>query len=230
MIASSSLRSFGLRPLTAVAAALVALALATAGVLTTASPARAHDELIGSSPAADATVDGLPGALVLTFSDEIADDDGASEVQVTAPDGTALTAGRPTASDNTLTQPLSGDADGTVTVLWKVVSSDGHPISGEFAFTVAPATTPTAEPTATAEPTPTETAEPVPGETAEPTATPAPEDTAATAPAWPWILLGVLGVAVVGAVVYLLVTRGRPGNSGGAGTGSQPDSDTPADR
>ena len=40
-------------------------------------------------------------------------------------------------------------------LLWKVVSSDGHPISGEFAFTVTPAATPTPEPTESATATPT---------------------------------------------------------------------------
>nr|BFF11089.1 hypothetical protein GCM10025699_23920 [Microbacterium flavescens] len=82
--------------------------------------------------------------------------------------GTSLLDGAPTAQDNVLTQPLAGEASGEITVLWKVVSSDGHPISGEFAFTVAPAPTPTD--TATPTPTPTESTEP----TTEPTQEPAP--------------------------------------------------------
>ena len=71
---------------------------------------------------------------------------------------------QPTAQDNVLTQPLEGTASGVITVLWKVVSSDGHPISGEFSFTAtgAPTPTPTQTATPTVTPTPTETVEPTP--------------------------------------------------------------------
>lgn len=181
--------------------------LAFALLVVPASPASAHDELIGSSPAADAEVDALPAELTLSFSDAISTDEGASEVQVTDAAGTTLTAGAPTAQDNVLTQPLEGAASGAVTVLWKVVSSDGHPISGEFAFTVTPSTTPTPTPTssATTTPTPTETAEP----TATPSATPGEPASDAGSSAVPWIVFGILAVAVAGAVVYLLVSRAR---------------------
>ena len=106
-----------------------------------------------------------------------------------------------------MTQALSGAASGLVTVLWKVVSSDGHPISGEFAFSVPTAPTPT--PTAT--PTPTSSASPT--EAPVETATPAPIETAVPvdsgAASLPWILLAVVGVALLGGVTYLLVSRAR---------------------
>ena len=194
-----------------VCALVAALLVATAFAVTTSSPAHAHDDLVGSDPASGATVDALPAQLTLTFSAEIADDEGASVVEVTDASGTPLTAGTPTAHDNVLTQPLEGEASGTVTVLWKVVSSDGHPISGEFAFTVAGA------------PAPTETASPAPSETAVPTATPsasaspsatgAPVDEDSTfAQVWPWVLGGLLLAGAGGAVIYLLTSRARREN------------------
>ena len=210
---------------------LAALLVAFGVVLATASPAQAHDELLGSDPAADSTLDALPAQLTLTFSGEIADDAGASVVEVTDASGASLVDGTPTAQDNVLTQPLTGEASGAVTVLWKVVSSDGHPISGEFTFTVAGAPTPTetATPTPTETSAPTQSAEPTPTVTSEPVA-----DEGSSA--LPWIIAGVLALALIAAVVYLLVSRSRrekalaSGGAGPAGGASQPDSAPPADR
>lgn len=176
-------------------------------LVTTSSPAHAHDELLGSSPAADATVDGLPAELTLTFSGAIATDAGASEVAVTDAAGTSLVDGAPSAQDNVLTQPLAGEASGEITVLWKVVSSDGHPISGELSFTVTGAPTPSPTETSTPTPVPTETSTPEPTETASPAPTAAPADGGSSAV--PWILFAIVAVAAAGGVVYLLVSRAR---------------------
>ena len=196
-------------PLSARVWAVVATLLIAFGLaVTTASPAHAHDELIGSDPASGASVDALPAQLTLTFSAEIADDEGASVVEVTDASGTALVDGSPSVDDNVLTQPLVGEAAGDITVLWKVVSSDGHPISGEFTFSVAGGSAPTE----TGDPQPSETAEPA--ETPEPTATPsvtgAPADEDSTfADAWPWIIGGLLLAGAGGALVYALLARAR---------------------
>lgn len=205
MHSTLSRRARAARLLTVIAASV----LASAALVLAAQPALAHDELVASDPAADATVDASPAELTLTFSGAISDAPGASEVQVTDAAGTSL-AGEPTSQDNVLTVPLTGDAEGVVTVLWKVVSSDGHPISGEYSFTVAgaPTTEPTPEPTETdtetAEPTPT--AEPT--ETTAPVAPPADEDTT-FAQAWPWVVGGILVAALAGAVLYLVTSRAR---------------------
>ena len=193
------------RLLTAAAAA----ALLSAGGFIVASPASAHDELVSSDPAADASLEALPAQLTLTFSAEIADDEGASQVQVTDAAGTVHTSGSPAVTDNVLTQPLQGAASGAVTVLWKVVSSDGHPISGEFAFTVtAPvAPTPTGSASATPTPTPDETVAATP--TPTPTPTPTTDETALTSDALPWIIAAIVVLGVAAGVIYLLVSRSR---------------------
>lgn len=228
--------SRGIHTTRRLAALAAGAALAAASVFVVAAPAAAHDELIGSSPAADATVDALPSDLELLFSADIATDEGASEIQVTDAAGTDLADGAPTVEGNTLTQPLAGPASGAVTVLWKVVSSDGHPISGEFSFIVEGAPTPT--PTETATPTPTETAAPV--ETEAPTATPtaiAPDEADSTfGDVWPWVLFGLLAAGIGGAVLYLLLSRARrereldEARRGAAGTASRPGSEPPADQ
>ena len=186
---------------------LVAFGLAFAS----ASPAQAHDELIGTDPAKDATVDALPAELTLTFSAAISGEDGASIVEVTDAAGTALTDGAPSVPDNVLTQPLAGEASGAVTVLWKVVSSDGHPISGEFTFTVAGGSAPA------------ETTTPQPTET---------ELTDDMSVDWGATLLANLLPVLIGAallagiiVAIVLAMRRRGGSSGGSGPGSAPPAD-----
>jgi len=210
---------------------LTALLLAASALLVApASPAHAHDELLGSDPAADASLDALPSQLALTFSGAIATDAGASEVAVTDASGTSLVDGAPTAQDNVLTQPLAGEASGEVTVLWKVVSSDGHPISGEFSFTVAAAPTETSSPSPTASET---TAPSEPPASASPSPTIAPADTGSAA--LPWVLFGVIAVALAAGVAYLLVSRSRrekalaENRATALGGGPRPDSEPPAE-
>ncbi|TXK08750.1 copper resistance protein CopC [Microbacterium saccharophilum] len=115
-----------------------ALAGLVLGVLlaVTASPAFAHDELIGTDPAAGTTVETLPASLTLTFSGVLLTDAGATEVSVLDSSCTPLADGAPVVDGTRVTQALSGEATGAVTVLWRTVSSDSHPISGEFAFLV----------------------------------------------------------------------------------------------
>jgi methionine-rich copper-binding protein CopC len=222
----------------ALAAAATALLL-TAGGLIVASPANAHDELASTDPSADSTVDALPEQLTLVFSGELATDPGATELQVTDAAGTSLADGDPVVEGTNVTQTLAGAASGAITVLWKVVSSDGHPISGEFGFTVTapPTPTPTSTPTASATPIETPTAEPTP----TPTETPVPA--ADENSALPWVIGGLLLAAVGGAVIYLLASRARrirdeealrasaaQAAAGGAPDASAPHSEPPADR
>lgn len=196
-------------PASRVIAAIIAALLAAASILFFSPAAHAHDELLGSEPAAGATVDAWPDALALTFSGAISQEDGASEIQVTDATGADLTAGEPEIQDNVLTQPVTGTGSGEVTVLWKVVSSDGHPISGEYAFTVS-APEPTATATPTAEPTEEPTAEPTETAVASPTATPAPTDgdVDENSP-WPWIIGIVVGLGLGAAIIYLVISRAR---------------------
>lgn len=198
---------------------LAALLLAAASLFLLASPAQAHDDLVESDPAAGSTLSAAPGQLTLTFSGELADEPGATELEVTDAAGTSLLAGTPTVDGTVVTQPLTGGGTGEVSVLWKVVGSDGHPISGEFVFAIDTAS-PTQSPTETAAPAPTETAvapvEPVP----------APTDTAPVttgSDSFGWIIAAIVAVLLVGgAVTYLVVSRRNRTRalSDGSGAGS----------
>lgn len=180
-----------------------ALAVALGGVLASATAASAHDRLVGSDPAADATLDALPAQITLTFNDAVLADAGAIVIEVTDAAGTRLDEGTPSVSRATVTQPIAAadDANGVYSVAWKVVSGDGHPVSGEFSFTVAGAPVPTPTPTAsapTASPSPSATVLPGP-----------PMEATGGIPPWIWAIVGVLVVALLGALVAVLVARAR---------------------
>ncbi|UYK38932.1 copper resistance CopC family protein [Microbacterium terricola] len=197
------------RALGAIAAALIA----GSAVLFSAAPASAHDELLSTDPADGSTAAAMPEQITFTFSANISPDDGATEIAATDAGGTSVLAGDPVVQDNTVTQPLAAGGSGEITVLWKVVSSDGHPISGEFAFTVE-----AAEPTASASAAPTATASGSASASAQPSETPSPTattagDEAGSSSALPWIIGGGIALAVVAAVVYLVVRRPRTSSS-----------------
>lgn len=103
-----------------------------------ASPALAHDELLQTDPAAGSTVDALPAELTLRYSGDLIADEQATEVMVTDAEGASLDDGSPRVQGATVRQSLTAPAGftGTVVVTWRVVSSDGHPISGRFVFGV----------------------------------------------------------------------------------------------
>lgn len=185
-----------------------AAGIAVAALFLSAAPAAAHDQLVDTDPPANSTVDAVPDQIVLTYSAEVLADPGAAVVEVTDASGNRVDDGDAVVEGIDVIQPIlatAADPNGTYEVVWKVVSSDGHPISGEFTFTVegvAP------EPT----PTPTETATTAPTTEPSPTATAVapPADAESTAGAvWPWVAGGILLAAVAGAVIYLLASRAR---------------------
>ena len=90
----------------------------------------------------------------MTYSGEVFDASSAIAVEVIDSSGANVALTPPVVADTTVTQAVKPvTSPGVVTVRWRVVSSDGHPISGEYAFTVdAPVT-----PTASAEPDPSAT-------------------------------------------------------------------------
>lgn len=216
------MKTKALRP-SAAPIALAATLLAAFLVLLSPLSASAHDALVSSSPAADESVDTVPEELTLTFSAKLIDGEGATEVVVTAPDGTSVTEGAATVEGAIVTQPLQGSGPaGEYHVIWKVVSSDGHPTSGEYSFmvTVGDDGSATAEPTAaptSAAPTAEQTTEPE----ATSTPTPVPDD-ADTGSAWVWVLAIIAVLVVAGVVIWIVASRRR----GGAPT----DSDTPSER
>lgn len=204
--------------------ALAATLLAAFLVLFSPLSASAHDALVSSSPEADGSVETVPTELTLTFSAKLIDGEGATEVVVTDPSGDAVTDGAATVDGAIVTQPLRGTGPaGEYHVIWKVVSSDGHPTSGEYSFTVTVGDNGTASPTAaptSAAPTPEQSATTEPS--TAPTATTAPDsEDADGGSAWIWIL-SILGILVAAGAGTWLALRGRGGRpSADSGTPSE---------
>lgn len=202
--------------------ALAVTMLAAFLVLFSPLSASAHDALVSSSPAADGSVETVPTELTLTFNAKLIDGEGATEVVVTDPAGNSVTDGSATVDGAIATQPLRGAGPaGEYHVIWKVVSSDGHPTSGEYSFTVGDAGAATEEPSAA----PT-TAAPTAEQTAAPGVTTTPEaesgDASDASSVWIWVLSIVAILVIAGVVVWIVVSRRR--------TGSSSDSDPSSER
>lgn len=117
-----------------VALAVLGLATMVVGLLT-AAPASAHAQLLGSDPKADSTVGAPLTEITLLFNDLVRGD--YSTVVLTGPDGRRHGAGQPRAVDKRVHLPISPLRSGGYRVAYRVVSADGHPIEGQFRFTVA---------------------------------------------------------------------------------------------
>jgi copper resistance protein C len=132
------------------------------GSAVTAAPALAHAALIASDPADGAALDAPPAAITLTFNQDI--EPQFATITVSGPDGTAYASGGvrvdgPTAAIDVT--PLSAAAP--YVVAYRVISADGHPISGQYTFHLtkaAPATTNSAGQTGTPAQAPTPNAAP----------------------------------------------------------------------
>ena len=111
--------------------AFVVVAVAPAFAATPAGLAL-HAQLLGSSPKDGSTV-ATAEQVVLTFNEDV--DPTFVKVSVKGPDGSE-TAGKPTVADREVTQALAADLPaGEHVVTYRVVSTDGHPVSGSVTFT-----------------------------------------------------------------------------------------------
>jgi methionine-rich copper-binding protein CopC len=177
---------------------VAAAAAALLGVLATAAPAEAHTTLTSSDPAKGASVT-APSQIRLTYADPVR----FPGVVLLDAKGGHHEAGKASAVDNHVVQQVRGAlAPGVYTVGWRVVAEDGHPVTGEYKFTVKgggspPAGQAGAPPSASSAP-------------ASPAAEPVPHTSSA---GWWWIGLGVLVLAVIGGVVALLRRRSAAGRA-----------------
>ncbi|HEX6916642.1 MAG TPA: copper resistance CopC family protein [Phycicoccus sp.] len=188
--------------------AVLALAAATLALVVPAAGARAllpaHARLVSTTPADGASV-ATATEVTLTFSEDV----NARFVQVRVEGaGGDESAGSPTAEGGTVTQPLAADLPaGEHTVTFRVVSVDGHPVSGTFSFTTTrgPATATSSSPTATA----SGGASTAPTVVASPGPSPSPAPTSSSSEGVPgWLIPAVLAIiAVLVVVPALLLSR-----------------------
>lgn len=118
--------------------------LAVAAVLALATPASAHNSIVSTTPAEGSTITEQPEQLVITTNDNLLDlgEAGQSnQIQVTGPGDEQLYYGTACAAVNgpALVMPLQLGEAGEYTVVWQLVSTDGHPLSGTYTFDWAPA-------------------------------------------------------------------------------------------
>jgi methionine-rich copper-binding protein CopC len=127
------------RPTAAVLTLLVVGALSVVA----APLASAHDSIVSSVPADKAALTTAPTVVTLTFTDEV--NPLGTAVIVTDATGARVDSGTPSIDGIAVTQALDPlTASGRYTVAYRVVSADGHPITGKLSFTVTlPTPTPT---------------------------------------------------------------------------------------
>lgn len=173
--------------------AVIAAAILTATALSIA-PAAAHATLQSSNPAENSVLDAAPDEVTLTFNQSVQSN--FATVTVVGADGTQWGASDPVVDGSTVTVDLDGlGAAGEYTIGYRVVSADGHPITGSIPFQLTQASSTSAATAATAVPAPTD---------ATPTAAEEPEDSSGF-PIW---IVAVVVVAV-GAAGVLFALRKR---------------------
>ena len=207
--------------------AMATLLLGAGLTLAVATPAQAHDELVSSYPQANSTITSSPAEITLSFSGELIAGMQSAAVEVIAPDGQNIATDAPSEDGTSITQHLAPNPPaGLFTVRWKVVSSDGHPISGEYTYTVAPTdavpSSPAATPsTAPQTPTPTATATEAPADNGYGGETSGGGDTFA-------ILAVVGGVVVLGGALVIVLMVGRERRRRDRADAARAARDTPA--
>ncbi len=98
------------------------------------APAAAHAVLEKTTPADGSALQTAPASVSLTFDE--APQAKFSAIHVTGPDGQRKDSGPVTLAGGVVSEQLAGSRPaGRYVVDWRVVSDDGHPVSGQFSFT-----------------------------------------------------------------------------------------------
>ncbi|HEV7169005.1 MAG TPA: copper resistance protein CopC [Micrococcaceae bacterium] len=133
-VARTAVRTVARTAVRSAAAALLAAVVVLLATIGPASTASAHDVVESTNPASGSTVASLPADLTITLDNT----PGAlgSTIQVKDASGKDWAQGNVQVVDHVVTQKLAaGGPAGKYTVLWRLVSSDSHPIEGTFSFT-----------------------------------------------------------------------------------------------
>lgn len=103
-------------------------------------PAFAHAHLVGSEPAADASVRAAPDEVTLRFSEGV--EAAFSKVEIKGADGKDVALGKlatnPGDKKILHAKPTEPLVPGAYTVLWQATSVDTHKTKGSFGFKIAP--------------------------------------------------------------------------------------------
>jgi copper transport protein len=114
----------------------LAFALAVAAVLRLYAVASAHVTLVSSDPAANSRLAASPTQLRLVFSEPV--EPAVAHISIVRPDGRTDSVAVSNDPHNAyvLVGSLSDLGPGTFRIVWHVLSEDGHPVGGNFIYTV----------------------------------------------------------------------------------------------
>jgi copper resistance protein C len=172
----------------AIAALLVGIVTCTFAALVTPTMAAAHDQVIGTSPKSGEFLDVAPENVSMEFTGKLLDI--GATILVVDDSGVDWALGEKRIDGSSLVQPVDpAMPDGRYQVRWRVVSSDGHPISGTFDFAVGTVTS----------------AQPAPSLRPETDSTSGRNDTVVP----PYLAIGI-GGAIGGVLLFILITMLLP--------------------
>jgi copper transport protein len=126
---------------------LAAALVVAAALVLTGSPAHAHANLVGTSPANGSQLDEPPAEVRLQFSERVSV--ALNGIALRTADGTEIgtePAEPDPADPTTVVLPIPADlADGSYLVTFRVVSADSHPIAGALVFGIGVPAAPVSE-------------------------------------------------------------------------------------
>lgn len=124
---------------------VVALVVTGVVLLVAAQAASAHAELVSTTPQDGATLEEPPAEVVLTFNEpvQLLDD----SMRLFPGDGSAVPLDAHVSSSEVIASLPAELGDGSYALSYRVVSADGHPISGAITFTIGEGAGPSAAPT-----------------------------------------------------------------------------------
>lgn len=122
--------------------AAAALTLAVLGVLLVAAPAAAHNYLVASTPEQGEILTVLPEEFSVTTNEALLDLGGSGSgfgIEIIDEDGLYYGDGCVSIDGATMSAPAVIGQPGDYTLVYQLVSADGHTVSDSFGFTWAPA-------------------------------------------------------------------------------------------
>jgi copper transport protein len=124
------------------------------GLMAAATPVHAvartllHATLLRSTPAANSRLDKPPSAIRLVFSEQVVPELSQIALVGSRGDTVQLKVANDPHDVHVLVGTVTSELTGPYKVVWRVLSADGHPVGGNFKFTVGSGTTTSASSTA----------------------------------------------------------------------------------
>lgn len=175
-------------------------------MLVAASPASAHAHLVKIDPADKAAVRTALTKVTLTFDEAMREP---AAIVVTDPTGARVDKGAAQVVDKIATAQLQVGKPGSYTIAYRVVSDDGHPVTGQTTFTYQPVGSPTPSAPAGEASAKVSAADPQANHHQEQGGT-----------GNGWIIGGIAGLGLLGGIALLTLRRRGVGTA--AATGKDP--------